>query len=219
MSDQNNSNGEIQAPVDAIAEDMPIEGEVAEHIVKQINQEGEGHPPIPEELSLLPLRDTVIFPVLVAPIAVGRENSIKLVDEAVSGGDRIIGVVALKDPTVENPTAGDIHPMGVAVIVRMMAKVPDGIRMIVQGVARIQIQQITSEEPYLKARVNVIEAKTEIADEDKIEIEALKRSIGDLFRKTVALSQNMPDELAGLSSSIDDPAVMTDLIAAQQRSP
>ncbi len=214
MSDTNNTNEEIQAHVDAIAEDMPIEGEVAEQIVSQINSEGDGHPPIPEELSLLPLRDTVIFPVLVAPIAVGRENSIKLVDEAVSGGDRIIGVVALKDSSVENPTAGDIYPMGVAVIVRMMAKVPDGIRMIVQGVARIQIQQITSEEPYLKARVKVLDAKTEIADEDKVEIEALKRSIGELFRKTVALSQNMPDELAGLSTSIDDPAVMTDLIAA-----
>ena len=214
MPDNINENNETAMPVDAIAEDMPIEGEVAEQIVKQINQEGEGHPPIPEELSLLPLRDTVIFPVLVAPIAVGRENSIKLVDEAVSGGDRIIGVVALKDATVENPGAADIYPMGVAVIVRMMAKVPDGIRMIVQGVARIQIQQITSEEPYLKARVKVLDAKTEIADEDKVEIEALKRSIGDLFRRTVALSQNMPDELAGLSSSIDDPAVMTDLIAA-----
>ena len=213
MSDTN-SNEEMSTTVDAIAEDMPIEGEVAEQIVSQINSEGDGHPPIPEELSLLPLRDTVIFPVLVAPIAVGRENSIKLVDEAVSGGDRIIGVVAMKDSSVENPTAADIYPMGVAVIVRMMAKVPDGIRMIVQGVARIQIQQITSEEPYLKARVKVLDAKTEIAPEDKIEIEALKRSIGDLFRKTVALSQNMPDELAGLSSSIDDPAVMTDLIAA-----
>ena len=200
--------------VDAIAEDMPIEGEVAEQIVTQINSEGDSHPPIPEELSLLPLRDTVIFPVLVAPIAVGRENSIKLVDEAVSGGDRIIGVVAMKDSSVENPTAADIYPMGVAVIVRMMAKVPDGIRMIVQGVARIQIQQITSEEPYLKARVKVLDAKTEIAEEDKVEIEALKRSIGELFRKTVALSQSMPDELAGLSTSIDDPAVMTDLIAA-----
>ncbi len=214
MSEQNTENEEIIAPVDTVADDLPIEGEVAEQIVTQINAEGDGHPPIPEELSLLPLRDTVIFPVLVAPIAVGRENSIKLVDEAVSGGDRIIGVVALKDSSVENPTAADIYPMGVAVIVRMMAKVPDGIRMIVQGVARIQIQQITSEVPYLKARVKVLDAKTEIAAEDKVEIEALKRSIGDLFKKTVALSQNMPDELAGLSSSIDDPAVMTDLIAA-----
>ncbi len=72
-------------------------------------------------------------------------------------------VVAMKDASVENPTAADIYPIGVAVVIRMMAKVPDGIRMIVQGIARIQIQQITSEEPYLKARVKVIDAKTEIA--------------------------------------------------------
>jgi ATP-dependent Lon protease len=116
---EHNPNEEInnqveQVPVeqiDEIAEDMPIEGEVAEQIVKQINQEGDGHPPIPEELPLLPLRDTVIFPVLVAPIAVGRENSIKLVDEAVANGDRIIGVVAMKDASVENATAADIYPM------------------------------------------------------------------------------------------------------------
>ncbi len=215
MSEQN-TNEETKTPLaeDKIAEDTPIEGEVAEQIVKQINSEGDGHPPIPEELALLPLRDTVIFPVLVAPIAVGRENSVKLVDEAVAKGDRIIAVVAMKDSSVENPTAADIYPMGVAVVIRMMAKVPDGIRMIVQGIARIQIQQITGEEPYLKARVKVIDSKTEIAPEDAIEIEALKRNISDMFPKIVALSQNMPDELAGLSSSIDDPAVMTDLIAA-----
>jgi len=215
MSEHNN-NEEITDPfkADAIAEDTPIDGEVAEQIVKQINSEGEGPPAIPEELSLLPLRDTVIFPVLVAPIAVGRENSVKLVDEAVAQGDRIIAVVAMKDSSIENPTAADIYPMGVAVVIRMMAKVPDGIRMIVQGIARIQILQITGEEPYLKARVKVIDAKTEIAEGDTVEIEALKRGIGDLFKKSVALSQNMPDELAGLSSSIDDPAVMTDLIAA-----
>jgi len=215
MSEQN-TNEETRTPLatDKIAEDTPIEGEVAEQIVKQINSEGEGHPPIPEELALLPLRDTVIFPVLVAPIAVGRENSVKLVDEAVAKGDRIIAVVAMKDSSVENPTAADIYPMGVAVVIRMMAKVPDGIRMIVQGIARIQIQQIISEEPYLKARVKVIDSKTEIAPEDAIEIEALKRNLSEMFPKIVALSQNMPDELAGLSSSIDDPAVMTDLIAA-----
>jgi len=224
MSDNNyNDADEILAEhtptedtkVEATAEDMPIEGEVAEQIVKQINSDGDGHPPIPDELPLLPLRDTVIFPVLVAPIAVGRENSIKLVDEAVSRGDRIIGVVAMKDSSVENATAADIHPMGVAVVIRMMAKVPDGgIRMIVQGIARIQIEQVLEEEPYLRARVKVLESKTEIAEEDKVEIEALKRGIGDLFGRIVSLSGNMPDELAGLSSSIDDPAVMTDLIAA-----
>jgi ATP-dependent Lon protease len=211
--DLNYSESTQEPAADTLATDTPVEGAVAEQIVKQINSEGEGHPPIPEELSLLPLRDTVVFPVLVAPIAVGRENSVRLVDEAVAGGNRILAVVAMRDASVENPTVADIYPVGVAVVVRMMAKVPDGIRMIVQGIARLQIQQITQEEPYLKARVTVIENQP-ISNEDAVEVEALKRSIGDVFRRIVQLSPQMPDELAGLSTSIDDPAVMTDLIAA-----
>jgi len=187
--------------------------EVAEQIVRQINSDGDAPPAIPEELSLLPLRDTVIFPVLVAPIAVGRENSVKLVDEAVAGGNRIIGVVAMRDSTVENPKASDIYPIGVAVVIRMMAKATDGIRMIVQGIQRIQIQQILSEEPYLRATIKVID-NPPIPEGQEVEIEALKRSIGDAFNRTVQLSQQMPDELAALSTSIDDPYVMTDLIAA-----
>ncbi|MCW3059613.1 MAG: ATP-dependent protease La [Capsulimonas sp.] len=189
------------------------EGDIADQIVKQINGEGEGVPPIPEELSLLPLRDTVIFPVLVAPIAVGRDNSVKLVDEAVAGGNRIIAVSAMRDSSIENPTAKDIYPIGVAVVVRMMAKSTDGIRMIVQGVSRIQIQEVLDEEPYLKARVKVIDP-IPVAPEDAVEIEALRRSIADLFRKIVQLSAQMPDELTSLTTSVDDPGVMTDLVAA-----
>jgi ATP-dependent Lon protease len=215
MSDHNteNNNEKEQTRVDEFAADTPIEGDVAEQIVQQINSEG-NQMPIPEVLSLLPLRDTVIFPVLVAPIAVGRENSVKLVDEAIAEGNRILAVVAMKDPSIDKPGAGDIYPIGVAVVVRMMAKVPDGIRMIVQGVARIQIQQIISEEPYLRARIKVIENAGRFAPEDAVEVEALKRSIGEVFRKIVQLSPQMPDELAGLSTSIEDPQIMTDLIAA-----
>ncbi|MBV9849981.1 MAG: endopeptidase La [Armatimonadetes bacterium] len=216
MSERDNQQKtqEQNAPAaEALANDNPARDDVNEQIVRQINSEGEGRPPIPDELSLLPLRDTVVFPVLVAPIAVGRENSVRLVDEAVAAGNRILGVVAMRDASVENPTAADIYPVGVAVVVRMMAKVPDGIRMIVQGVARIQIQQITQDEPYLKARVRVIENAAPSA-EDAVEVEALKRSLGDLFRKIVQLSPGMPDELAGLATGIDDPGALTDLIAA-----
>ena len=216
MSEHDNES-KTQEPTtpaaEALAKDSPIQGDVDEQIVRQINTDEEGHPPIPEELSLLPLRDTVVFPVLVAPIAVGREASVRLVDEAMAGGSRILGVVAMKDPTVENPTAADVYPIGVAVVVRMMAKVPDGIRMIVQGVARIQIQQIIQDEPYLKAKVKVIESVAPSA-EDAVEVEALKRQLSDLFRKIVQLSPGMPDELGGLPAGIDDPDALTDLIAA-----
>ena len=172
---------------------------------------------IPEELSILPLREMVIFPVLVSPLAVQREASVKLVDEAVSHGDRIIGVVAMPDASVEKPGAGDIYPIGCAVVIRMMAKANDGIRMIVQGVQRIEIQQITQEEPYLKAKVRVLtdeqpaEGQT---DEQKLQAEALRRQIANVFQRIVQLSPNMPDELSALTTQIDDPAQMTDLIAA-----
>jgi ATP-dependent Lon protease len=211
MSD---SKTETNAPVtEALIDNPAVEENKEEQIVRQINGEGEQVPPIPEELSLLPLRDTVLFPVLVAPIAVGRDNSVRLVDETVAGGNRILGVVTMRDSEVENPSAGDIFPIGVAVVVRMMAKVDGGIRMIVQGVSRIQIQQITQEEPYLKARVRVIENIIPTADE-AVEVEALKRSLGSLFQKIISLSPGIPDELAGLATGIEDPGTMTDLIAA-----
>ena len=188
--------------------------EASDQIVTQINTDTEVHATIPEIVSLLPLRDTVIFPVLVAPISVARENSVRLVDEAVAGGNRIIAVSAMRDPSVENPTAADIYSVGVAVVVRMMAKGTDGIRMIVQGVSRIQIEEILETEPYLKARVKVIEPILPTDPEEIVECEALKRNIGDLFRKIVQISSTMPDELSALTTSIDDPSVMTDLVAA-----
>ena len=203
----------ITPAAEALANNVSTSQEVDEQVVRQINGEGDHTPAVPEELSLLPLRDTVLFPVLVAPIAVGREHSIRLVDEAVGGGNRILGVVALRDASIENPTAADIYPIGVAVVVRMMAKVDGGIRLIVQGVSRIQIQQITQEEPYLKARVKVLETAAPSA-EDAVEVEALKRSLGNLFQKVVQLSPGMPDELSGLATGIEDPGALTDLIAA-----
>ena len=205
----NNNNNETAGPR-VVTEGI---GDVQEQIVKQINGDADTPPAVPEEISLLPLRDTVIFPVLIAPIAVGREGSVKLVDDAVAAGNRIIGVVAMRDPSVESPTAADIYPIGVAVVVRMMAKANDGIRMIVQGISRIQIQQITSEEPYLRARVKVLDNHP-VAPEDAVEIEAHKRNISELFKRIVALSPGMPDELSGLPGSVDDAHVITDLIAA-----
>jgi ATP-dependent Lon protease len=171
---------------------------------------------IPDEIALLPLRDTVMFPILVSPISVSRDGSVKLIDEAVSAGDRIIGVVTLRDSSVEKPTAKDIYPVGCAVVIRMMAKAQEGVKMIVQGIARIEIQQIIQEEPYLRARVRVIEDSEQpaLSAEQKLEIEALKRQIGNVFTRIVQLSPHLPDELNALATAVDDPGQATDLIAA-----
>ncbi len=170
---------------------------------------------IPEEIALLPLRDMVVFPILVSPIAVSRESSVRLVDEAVAAGDRIIGVVAMRDAAIEKPTAKDIYPVGCAVVVRMMAKAPDGIKMIVQGIQRFEILQVLNEEPYLKARIRLLNESTDaLTEEQKLEQEALRRQIANTFQRIVQLSPNMPDELAALSTNVDDAVQMVDLIAA-----
>jgi ATP-dependent Lon protease len=207
-----NNNDELEQSSKAAVEGEL--GQAVEMIAEQDRIESDQSLQIPEEISLLPLRDMVIFPVLVNPLAVSREGSVQLIDDGVAGGSRIIGVVTMRDPLVEKPTAKDIHPIGCAVVVRMMAKGADGIKMIVQGVSRLQILQITSEEPYLRARVKVINDKVQLSEEDAVEVEALRRQIGNLFQRIVQLSPNLPDELSSLATTIDNPSHMTDLIAA-----
>jgi ATP-dependent Lon protease len=169
---------------------------------------------LPDELSLLPLREWVMFPVLVTPLGVGRENSVRLINESVVGGNRIIGVAALKDPSVENPTIDDIHPVGAAVAIRMMAQLPDGIRLIVQGISRIQILEAVQTEPYLRVKIKAID-EPEAGTDQAVEVEALNRGISTLFQKAVQLSPDLPDEMQAFASNIDDPRVLADLVAAQ----
>lgn len=189
-----------------------------ENIFDQIQQKEE-QPTVPDELNLLPLRDAVVFPTLVAPIAVGREQFIKLVDDSVVGGNRIIGVVTQKEPQTETPTPADIYPTGVAVAIRMMGKGQDSTRLIIEGIQRFQILQVTQEEPYIRARVNLIDEEAEAAKAeaaDSVEIEALKRQLSDLFNKVVDLTAEMPDDLKGIGG-IEQAHKMTDLMAAHLR--
>ena len=183
-------------------------------IMQQINNPDDSHFEIPEELNVLPLRDWVIFPVLVTPLGVGRENSVQLVNESVVGGNRIIAVIALKDPSVENPAKDDIYSVGTAVAIRMMGQLPDGIRLIVQGISRFEITEILQTQPYIRAKIRLI-PEPEVSEEDTLEVEALKRSIGTLFQKVVSLSRDLPDEMAGFPGNINDPRILTDLITAQ----
>jgi len=183
-------------------------------IIDQLDGTPDGKMTIPEELNLLPLREVVIVPVLVAPLGVGRENSVRLVNESVVGGNRIIGVVTLKDPSIENPTLDDVYKIGTAVAIRMMGQLPEGIRLIVQGIGRFEILEAIQTVPYLRVKVRAI-PEPEIPDGSELEIEALKRSIGNLFQKAVQLSPDLPDEMQGFATNINDPRILTDLIAAQ----
>src|SRR5688500_9715950 len=119
-------------------------------------EENEPKPEIPLEISLLPLRDSVVYPMLIAPLSVGRPASIRLIDETVVGSNRVVGVITQIEPTIESPTAFDVYKFGCAVIVRTLVKMPDGVRLIVQGAARFKMKEIIHEEPYFKARVVVV---------------------------------------------------------------
>jgi ATP-dependent Lon protease len=132
-------------------------------------------PVVPDELPILPLRDTVLFPNSFMPLAVARESSVRLIDEAISTG-KVIGVFTQRDASVEEPTKGDLYKVGTASQIHKMFKLPDGsLRLIVQGLSRLTLDEITDTRPYLRGRVT--SAIESLAESDRLEIDALLRNI------------------------------------------
>lgn len=168
---------------------------------------------IPDVLSLLPIKDTVLFPMAVMPLIVSRESSMKLVDDAVMSDTRIIAIATLKDSNVEVPQVSDIYDVGVAATIHTMVRLPEHQRMIVQGLRRIRIKECVQTEPYIRVRVEEIPEVKDWTDEQNVEMEALRRNVGEAFQKVVALSSNLPDELQNIVTSITRPAVLADTIS------
>ena len=167
---------------------------------------------IPEELPILPLRDTVLFPHTVLPLAVAREASVRLVDESVAG-NRMIGVVAQRNPGIEDPQPQDLYPKGTACMIHKMLKFPDGsLRLVVQGLVRIRIGEFIQQKPFYRAKVEVIRELP--LGEKSIEIEALTRNAMATFQKIVSLSPLLSDELQALVMNISDPGRLGDFIAS-----
>jgi ATP-dependent Lon protease len=167
---------------------------------------------IPAELPVLPLRDTVLFPNSFMPLAVAREASVRLIDDATTSG-RMIGVFTQREASVEEPVQEDLYPIGTATHVHKMFKLPDGsLRLIVQGLARIRLDRITQTRPYLKAAVS--SAEEELREEDHLEIDALQRNIKSNFQQVVSLSPLLSDDLQALAANITDPGKLADFIAS-----
>ena len=168
---------------------------------------------VPAELPILPLRGVVVYPLTVLPLTVGQSRSIQLVDEAVVG-KRIIGLTAAKDPSLPEPGPEDVYRIGTAAVIHRLLRVPDGtIRLIVQGIERIKIENFIQTEPYLKARVAPI---PDIVEES-METEALMRNLVELFRRLVSLIPHLPDELMLAALNVEDPRQLTYLIATSIR--
>src|SRR6187399_930119 len=168
--------------------------------------------PIPAELPVLPLRDTVLFPNSFMPLAVARESSVRLIDEAIAGG-KLIGVFAQRDPALDEPIQADLYEVGTATHIHKMFRLPDGsLRLIVQGLSRIHLDEIVAVKPYLRAAVSAV--NDNLKDEDRLEIDALLRNIKSNFQKVVSLSPLLSDDLQTLAMNIEEPARLADFIAS-----
>src|SRR6478736_5771891 len=129
---------------------------------------------IPPELPVLPLRDTVLFPNSFMPLAVAREASVRLVEEANAAG-RLIGVFTQREASMEEPMQEDLYPIGTVTHIHKMFKLPDGsLRLIVQGVERVTLDKVVQTRPYLRAAVTA--APDQLREEDHLEIDALQRN-------------------------------------------
>jgi ATP-dependent Lon protease len=185
-----------------------------EHDASDLDQVTVNDRPIvlPDELPILPLRDTVLFPNSFMPLAVARESSVRLIDDAISTG-KVIGVFTQRDASVEEPQQGDLFRVGTASHIHKMFKLPDGsLRLIVQGLTRVTLDEVTEARPYLRARVSPAPEATNEADH--LEIDALLRNIKTNFQQVVSLSPLLSDDLQTLAANIAEPGRLADFIAS-----
>ncbi|GAB3017810.1 endopeptidase La [Niabella terrae] len=166
---------------------------------------------VPEELALLPLRNTVLFPGVVLPITVGREKSIQSVNEAYKG-NKMIGVVAQKNAVIEEPEAADLETVGTVAKVIKMIQMPDGgTTVIIQGRTKFAIDAITASEPYFKAKAHKIEESEAPADAD---FDAYISNIKDLANNIIQQSPNIPSEATLILKNIENPVFLIHFVSS-----
>jgi ATP-dependent Lon protease len=171
--------------------------------------------PLPAALPVLPLRELVAYPDTLTPLAVGRERSVKLIDDVLSG-ERTLVMVAARDPELEEPGPDQLYDVGVAGVVARMLKVPDGtIRVLVQGTERVRIGEYIAEEPYLVARIEPLPDSVDGSPE----LEALTRNVQRTFTEIIEQIPYLPEELQLAVTNLDDPAALSHLIAGALRIP
>lgn len=171
-------------------------------------------PTIPEILPILPLKNTVVYPIpILLPLIVGQPRSIKLVDDTVLG-NRLVGLFSLKDASVDEPGPDDVYRIGSVATIARFAKAPDStIRLFVQGIERIKIIEFTQTEPYLMARVQVVPDVVE----EGVEVQALMRNTAELFRRMSSLMPYIPEELIMATLGVQDPRQLAYLVASYVR--
>ncbi|HIP35376.1 MAG TPA: endopeptidase La [Crocinitomix sp.] len=167
---------------------------------------------VPEVLPILPIRNNVLFPGVVIPITVGRDKSIKLIEDAYNS-DKIIGVVSQTKSDIEQPAGKDLHKIGTVARIIKKLKMPDGsTTIIIQGKRRFEIQSIIQEDPYFKALVKgLIDNKLDITNEKN---KALVESMKDMALKIIKDSPNIPSEASFAIKNIESPSFLVNFIAS-----
>jgi ATP-dependent Lon protease len=165
-----------------------------------------------ENLAILPVRDTVLFPNAILPLTVGRESSLELIN-SLPEGEKFIGVIAQRDPRVDTPQAADLYQIGTVAFVHKIIKLPtQSLFIFVEGLQRIALEEVLQMEPFIRAKVKPL---PDVVPEDKkADFDALVRSVTTLFQQAVQLSPTLSDDLQTVVMNIDDPGRLADFIAA-----
>jgi ATP-dependent Lon protease len=167
----------------------------------------------PATLPVLPLKETVVFPQSMSPLAIGQERSVRLIDDVVAG-ERLLALVTAKDASIESPGWDDLYEVGTVALIHKMIKVPDGtLRILVQGLDRVKLATRLDSEPYL---LGVFDALPDVIVESP-EVEALTRNVQGLFGRIIGLAPYLPEELQLAAANVDDPSALCHLVASTLR--
>ncbi|MBV8079463.1 MAG: endopeptidase La, partial [Actinobacteria bacterium] len=168
---------------------------------------------LPAVVPVLPLKETVVFPQSTTPLAIGQERSVRLIDDVVSG-ERVLALVTARDASVDVPAWEDIYSVGTIAMVHKMIKVPDGtLRILVQGLQRVKLEERVGDTPYLIGRFSVLPD----TDDHTPEVEALTRNVQGLFTRIIGLAPYLPEELQLAAANVDDPSALAHLVATTLR--
>src|SRR3954451_717080 len=166
---------------------------------------------VPEQLSILPLRNSVLFPGSIIPIDVGRRKSVRLVEEAISKERPVIGILTQRDARTEDPTEGDMYSVGCAArILKVIKLAKDNFSVILQGVSRIRIQEYAQQEPFILAKVQAVPDPTT----SDVELDALVMNLKDIAKRVIKLMPELPKEAGALVDSVTEPGQLADLITS-----
>ena len=169
----------------------------------------EGPVEVPDVISILPLRNSVLFPGSIIPIDVGRKKSVKLVEEAISKERPVIGIVTQRDARTEEPGAGDLYTVGCAArILKVIKLAKDNFSVILQGVARIRILEVGGQDPFMTARVQALPD----SPSTDVELDALVMNVKDVAKRVIKLMPELPKEASALVDSVVEPGQLSDVI-------